>query len=73
MRDSFGSKASYVFLKTIHTVVNDLGYSAIQEGVETEEQLTLVNEFGCDMIQGFYFSKALPEEEFMEFIEAKHD
>ena len=73
LRDSFGSKASYVFLKTIHTVVNDLGYSAIQEGVETEEQLALVNEFGCDMIQGFYFSKALPEEEFMEFIEAKHD
>lgn len=36
----------------------------IAEGVETEEQMLLLRELGCDIIQGYYFSKPLPSEEF---------
>ena len=40
----------------------------VAEGVETEEQYLFFKEIGCDYIQGYYFSKALPESEFIEFM-----
>ena len=36
----------------------------IAEGVETMEQMELLKKLGCDIIQGYYFSKPLPPEEF---------
>jgi FOG: EAL domain len=36
----------------------------IAEGVETKEQMELLKKLGCDVIQGYYFSKPLPPEEF---------
>ena len=40
----------------------------IAEGVETEEQLKLLKARGCDIIQGYYFSRPVPPEEFTKFI-----
>ena len=40
----------------------------IVEGVETEQQLKLLKEIGCDIIQGYYFSKPLPAEDITELI-----
>ena len=37
---------------------------AIAEGVETKEQMELLKELGCDVIQGYYFSKPLSAEDF---------
>ena len=39
----------------------------IAEGVETENQLRLLKERGCEIIQGYYFSKPVPPEEFTAF------
>ena len=41
-----------------------LGFDCVAEGVETESQIKMVREAGCDIIQGFYFDKPLPMEEF---------
>jgi len=41
----------------------------IAEGVETKEQMDLLKKLGCDIIQGYYFSKPLPPEEFGALIE----
>ncbi len=40
----------------------------IAEGVETKEQLDILKEKGCQMIQGYYFSKPVPSGEFEQFI-----
>ena len=40
----------------------------VAEGVETEEQMNMLREAGCDLVQGFYFSRPLPAEKFEELI-----
>jgi EAL domain-containing protein (putative c-di-GMP-specific phosphodiesterase class I) len=39
-----------------------LGKRVLAEGVETEEQMRLLRNVGCDAVQGYYISKPLPEE-----------
>ena len=43
------------------SLIHNLNLKVVCEGVETEEQNTLVSESECDYIQGWYYSKALPE------------
>ena len=42
--------------------------NTVAEGVENEEQYKLLKNIGCDIIQGYYFSKPLPAEEFKLFM-----
>jgi EAL domain-containing protein (putative c-di-GMP-specific phosphodiesterase class I) len=53
----------------IVALAHRMDIAAIGEGVETEEQNTLVSESDCDYIQGWYYTKALPLEECEAFIE----
>ena len=45
-------------------IAKNLKVPVIAEGVETELQLNFLKESGCQMVQGFYFSKPLPANEF---------
>ena len=47
-------------------LAKSLKIPVVAEGVETEEQLRLLRELGCPLVQGFYFSKPLPAAEFEE-------
>jgi diguanylate cyclase (GGDEF)-like protein len=52
-------------LQLVHTIVGlvrGLGFTPIAEGVETEDQLRLLRDMGCELAQGFHFSKAVPAE-----------
>ena len=40
----------------------------VAEGVETAEQYELLKKAGCDIIQGYYFSRPIPPEDFARFI-----
>ncbi len=53
---------------SIIAMCHDLGISVVAEGVETEEELTLLRERGCDYIQGYYFSKPLCESDFIAYL-----
>ena len=52
---------------TIQTLKN-AGNNIVQEGVETEKQLIFVTDAGANLVQGYYFSKPLPIEEFVRFV-----
>ena len=47
-----------------------MSLDVVAEGVETEQQLLLVNNFGCDLAQGFFIAKPMPEEEFLDWCHA---
>ena len=49
-------------------IAKNLKIPVVAEGVETGEQLQLLRELGCPLVQGFYFSRPLPPEEFEEKI-----
>ncbi|BBN59569.1 hypothetical protein HVMH_1163 [Hydrogenovibrio marinus] len=50
------------------SLAQSLGLKTIAEGVETQYQLSFLEEKGCDEIQGYYFSKPIPSDEFAQFI-----
>lgn len=60
---------------TIRAIVSfgkDLHCSIIAEGAETEEQIRILQELNCNLVQGFYFYKPLSKEEAIKLIEAQH-
>lgn len=50
------SKSSIAFISSIVTLAHSLGMSVVAEGVETEEQLSIVTKQSCEEVQGFLFS-----------------
>ncbi len=55
-------------VELILNIARNLKMPVIAEGVETENQMTLLKNAGCDYVQGYYFSRPLPPEEFEAFI-----
>jgi len=54
--------------KAIINMAHSLGLSVVAEGVETKEQLKILQEEGCDIIQGYLISKPIPQKEFEELL-----
>lgn len=50
-------------------IAQHLKLNTVAEGVETEFQMKLIKALKCDLIQGYYYSKPVPEEEFVELVE----
>lgn len=60
-------KAKFV-MSAARSMIQEMGLKIVSEGVETKEQFTQLEEMGIDYIQGYYFSKPLPAEEFLAFV-----
>ncbi|MBZ9535266.1 EAL domain-containing protein [Cytobacillus oceanisediminis] len=54
-------------VESLISVAKNLDMIVTAEGVETEAQLKILNKWGCDEIQGYFFSKPLPAEELIEY------
>lgn len=65
--DKSNDKGKFV-MRAATSMIHDLKLKVVSEGVETAEQLDEMTAQGIDYIQGYYFSKPLPEEQFYEFI-----
>lgn len=61
-------KAKYV-LNAAMQMIHGMKLKIVSEGIETEEQYLAMEELAIDYIQGYYFSKPLPEQEFLAFLQ----
>lgn len=62
--------ADYQIIMSTIAMVKNLELTVIAEGVETAAQLRSLAENDCDIIQGYYFSKPIPEVELFDFIKS---
>lgn len=63
-------KAKYVMDAAMH-MIHGMGLKIVSEGIETKEMFDTMCSLGISYIQGYYFSKPIPEQEFLEFVKAK--
>lgn len=66
VRQMLTSPKDKKMVEIIIEIANFLKLKTVAEGVETIEQLEALKQMGCDIIQGYYFSKPLPLDEFTE-------
>lgn len=71
--DSEGNPKMWIVLQNTVKMIKDMDMHIVVEGIETEQVLEKFANLKCDYIQGYYFSKPIPEEEFVEFILASID
>ena len=54
-------------VKATISMAHSLGLTVISEGVETKEQILILNELQCDYLQGYYFSKPIPANQLLDY------
>ena len=67
--DMLGNKDDEVIVKSTIELAHNLGIRICAEGVETAEVMQQLNNWRCDIIQGYFISKAMPALEIKRFIE----
>ena len=63
------SKLGMIILENTIRMIRQMEKKILVEGVETKEQIELLRKLGVDYLQGFYFSKPIPKDEFIQLIE----
>ena len=66
LQKSQNDKKSRLILEKIIVLAKELGMKVVTEGVENVHQIDFLSEFGCDLFQGFYFSRPIPVSDFEE-------
>ena len=73
VHNAFKEGGNTHMLEVIIGLSEYLGVPVIAEGVETEEQLHALKHLGCDLVQGYFFSRPVPAAEFEAFILQKKE
>jgi diguanylate cyclase (GGDEF)-like protein len=68
VRSAFGENRDVRMIELIIDIADYLHVPIVAEGVETEEQYLVLKAMGCDLVQGYYFSKPVPAEAFDRFL-----
>ncbi len=69
IRQAFKKKKDTKIIELLINLANSMNMKVVTEGVETKEQVDVLKDLGCDIAQGYYFSKPLPVKEFNKFLE----
>lgn len=69
VRNMFKDSRAYRLVELVMDIAHFLGVPVVAEGVEEEDQLEALKKLDCEVIQGYYFSKPVPPEQFGVFIE----
>lgn len=67
------NKEDFNLVKATIAMAHSLDLLVVAEGVEIREQLTLLDELGCDLVQGYYFSRPIPAKELIDFQHPKNN
>lgn len=65
------SEDGRVLVRTMLSMADLMGLETVAEGVETEEQMAFLQEYGCSRVQGYLFSPPLPPESFEQAVREK--
>lgn len=65
--------ADTAIVRLVIELAHELGIEVVAEGVETEDQLSQLTALGCDVVQGFYFSKPLPAHELEDLLRQENE
>ena len=68
IRTAFSERGNTRMLEIALDISRFLGVPMIAEGVETEQQMLALKEMGCDIVQGYFFAKPMPSEEFESYL-----
>lgn len=71
IRNAFREGRDTRLIEVIIDIAEYLSVPVIAEGVETEEQFRVLKSMGCDIVQGYYFSRPVPAPEFEVFLKQK--
>ena len=66
LKDLLQKKRDQIILESVIDMAHKLKIKTVMEGVETKEEVEYLREIGCDILQGYYFSKPIPVNEFEE-------
>ncbi|KZN98405.1 EAL domain-containing protein [Bacillus badius] len=64
--------ADQAIAKAMISLAHNLGLMIVAEGVETEEQLGILEEAGCDAAQGYFISRPLTAGAFLDYLQSRH-
>ncbi|MCE1227410.1 MAG: EAL domain-containing protein [Geobacteraceae bacterium] len=70
IKDLPNDKEDSVIAEAILALAKNLGMQVVAEGVETEEQLEFLKARTCQYVQGYYFAKPMPADEFLLFAQS---
>lgn len=73
MVDDIFTEDGGVIIKNTVRMMQGINKKLIMEGAETKETVDMLSSLSCEYIQGFYFSKPLPENEFISFLQHNND
>jgi EAL domain-containing protein (putative c-di-GMP-specific phosphodiesterase class I) len=68
IRDIENDANDIAIVRAIIAMAKTLDYTVVAEGVETKEQLDILTTESCDIIQGYYFAKPMPENMLLEYL-----
>lgn len=63
------NEEAFTILRNTVQMLKELNKKIVVEGVENEEMVRILEEMGCDFMQGYHFSKPVPREQFVEYLE----
>lgn len=68
IQSAFDSEVNYMVMYNMVKIIKSLGKEIVAEGVETGEQARQIIKLGCDHIQGFFYSRPMPKDQFIDFL-----
>lgn len=71
-RSFFNNEKTKHMLTGMVDILHKIGMDVVAEGIETKEQMMVMQDMGVEYIQGFYYSKPIPEEDFLSFLAGKN-